>query len=232
MSDVEHLIRRIAALKRLAEGAGTPAEAAAAAAKAQQLMFAHNIEEAHLDARAATADDLYVDERGIEAVGVWRQRLIAGIARTNFCRTVYSVGGPGGGRTTIALVGRRENIDHVLGLWRWLVLELEHMATRARSDVTAGGESVRTWKNSYYHGAVGAILDRLRAQRAADEKGHDGASTALVVVEKGLDTALDRFYPNCTVKRLGGSARLSSGGYGAGRRDGSAMALDRIERIA
>src|SRR5579862_3430538 len=110
MSDLDHVIRRIAALKRLAEGAGTPAEAAAAAAKAQQLMFAHNIEEAHLDARAATAEDLYVNERGIEAVGVWRQRLIAGIARTNFCRIVYSVAGVHGGRPRIGLVGRRENI--------------------------------------------------------------------------------------------------------------------------
>ena len=114
----ETILSRIKKLLALTESRGaTPEEAATAAAKAQALLFEHNLTmsavESHEGAeKGETIGKHLYDTAHIEKqYRGWRATLLNVVARYNFC---YVVGRIGGVRTQYAIIGKQSNVEIVI----------------------------------------------------------------------------------------------------------------------
>jgi hypothetical protein len=196
MAVPESLLETIQKLQRLADRAGTPAEAANAAAKVQALLFKHNLTLAEVAAHEDQPTNDYVDHPFTLSAGSfhigWHRRLVTTIAIHNFCRTIYTVG-----RSTVSIIGQPHNIAVVTHLYTYLARELTRqglvqMRTHCASALPARQGS---WVRAFCLAAVHEIYYRLAAQRARDEQA-SAASTALVLVtDAKLEQAMTQFHP-------------------------------------
>jgi len=230
------IIDKVRKLLRLAESPNAN-EAAAAAAKAQQLIDENNLSAAllALDSGASESDepieDFYKKGAPLDVQPLahrWRSQLAGTIARANACR-IYLVGGK------IALVGRPSDAETVRYLFAYLTREVERLCERD------GKGCGRTWRNNYRLGVVDTIMLKLRQQReqfAAEQRKLAAADTntqalvrvnqALVMVEKrSADTAewvkknLKLYAGSGSGSRYDGSARQ------AGRKAGQSISINR-----
>ena len=189
---MNNILAKIKKLQALAANNSNVAEAAAAAAKAQALMFEHNITMAEVD--TAVAPEAYEKiEHTLDAnrntIG-WKASLLYVIARYNFCRAVGH-----GGTTRMSLVGKRSNVDGVLYLYAICEREIERLAT---AETKAQLADKAMFKRSFCRGAVATIGERLKAQRQANEtQANTAQTTALVLrnVELEVATQLKKFFP-------------------------------------
>ena len=195
-------------------------EAAAAAAKAQELMFRHNLSVAQLQAGQTGSRDDYVT-RVVElgALNSWRRSLIHVLAEHNFCKAVAFVGTP-----RVAIVGEPHNIALVEQLYAYLLRELLRLADagwlRAKRRAR---DTARQWKHGFQHGAVAAIAERLAEQRQQDETESEASQALVVMKDADVTEALDRHYPNATADRR--RATVSATGWRAGQRAGEEIGL-------
>lgn len=217
---MDNILAKIKKLQALATNNSNVAEAAAAAAKAQALMFEHNITAAEVD--TAVAPETYEKiEHTLDAnrntIG-WKASLLYVIARNNFCRAVGH-----GGTTRMSLVGKRSNVEGVLYLYAICEREIERLAT---AETKAQLVDKAVFKRSFCRGAVATIGERLKAQRQANEtQANTAQTTALVLrnVELEVATQLKKFFPRLTQRRS--SARVHGDGYARGQAAGRTIGL-------
>jgi hypothetical protein len=221
------ILARIQKLLVLTDRAGTPAEAANAAARAQELLFKHNLTLAQVEAHDGHPAATYANETltldGGKFHIQWHRSLAGVLARNNFCRiVVYS------GSSSIALVGLPDNIAVVTHLYGYLARELRQLALAAMRlhcpdpRPAIQGQFVRT----FCLGAVAEINRRLQAQRAKDTQA-SAASTALVVQsDAALKTAVARYFPKLEKGSAGAPAR-GNAAYGLGVQAGRTINLSR-----
>ena len=168
------LIRKVLALKS-SDKAG---EAAAAAAKAQELLFKYHLTMEDVDAsqpgQAPGVEDESVDLAGKGHDGFWRMNLMFGVAKYNFCRAIRHAG-----TTLMFLVGTPTDIMVVKEVHRWIVEQLERMVEEDWR-VYSGIDRKPTFRRAYFDAAVGVIRNRLYQQHESMTKA-TAQSTALVV---------------------------------------------------
>lgn len=214
---VLELIRKCLTLA--GDKAATPAEAASAAARAQELLDRHNLDLAQIEAHGARArfeEAVFDDVPG----ALWRQWLINGVAKTSHCRAIILSTGK------IAVVGERHNVEVVRYLYVFLSREIDRLTDAAWSDEHAAGAArwrLRAFKNSFRKGAVSAIVERLKERERA--RTATPQAQGLVRVE---GAALDRYFAEHHPKVRTGprSTTIAPAAFGAGLATGRRVALN------
>lgn len=147
-------LSKIAKLLRLATS-NNPAESAAAAAKAQEIMERHKLTAGDLSLPVESAEP--IENFAHDPIDVkadrWRVYLLSAIAKLNQCKLYLS--GP-----KLCLIGRATDVGGARYIYSWLVREVERLASR---DCRGCG---RTYWNNYRLGAVETVTKRLRETAA------------------------------------------------------------------
>lgn len=177
----DEAIEKAAKLLRLANGAGaTPAEAALAAARAQEIMdkfqiesavaeYARNGEAQKPDEPIKNFGDDMVDGGGAQ-LATWKTRLISAVARANGCRVFltakrdYGAGGVWERRKGYGLVGRASDVSTVRYFYAFLERQVEALAAR---DCPGYG---RNYALNYRCGVVETVQKRLQEQHAETQR--------------------------------------------------------------
>lgn len=186
----EEIVRKVAALLRLAERGGTAGEAGAAAAKAQELMDAYGVSRAVAeDAGAAAPAEDFVDfsQRAGGSVDgpamhTWSASLLRGIARLHGCHAWRRSASP---RTyTLEIAGMPSDVERVRYTYGALKRAVEGLVERH------GRGMGYAWRREFGEGAAAEIVTMLQSQRQAsidaERARYAGNSTALVRVDKAL----------------------------------------------
>jgi hypothetical protein len=136
MESIENITKKVAGLLKLAERAGTPAEAEAAASKAAALMEQFGIER---DVAIATSNEkeespevygsdaaLISPDQGAKYIPQWKQRLGYDLMRLHGCMG-YTSRNWMTGQKTFAIVGRPSDVATVRYLFAYIIEQCERL---------------------------------------------------------------------------------------------------------
>lgn len=196
MSDIRERIRRLLALSE----SSNVHEAAAAAAKAQELMTKHQIDQAEV-AELAGEDDEPLEDEELQVFGskvvTWRECLAAALATANGCDLYHRISRQGGRRRASSrIVGPVGAVAAVRYMLAYLEREVDRLCQKEAGD-WGRGALPRSWYRNFRFGAAYAIGRRLHAAakevRAAAAPGcalvrvdRDAERVAAAMAEKGL----------------------------------------------
>lgn len=190
--ELDRVVERIKKLLALSSSQN-PHEAALAAAKAQELLFRHNLSMSMVEATLEGGTSGYVSDRFDSGGWMhWRRRLLAAVARNNFCRGVSYQG-----TRDVGIVGEPHNVSVVKHLYAFLVREIMRLADiGVKAERGLDEEEMRAWKRSFYLGAVRTIAQRLATQRQRDINSDPNAAALVVRKDQELDDAYREHFPN------------------------------------
>ena len=201
-------VRRLLALSK----SSNPHEAAAAAAKAQELLTRHKLAMADVPDK----DREEYTRRFLDTANSaqWISSLVNMVGRAHYCRVVSHRNG------IYAFIGRPSDIKIALYVYAYLAREIIRLADDAWKDFDGYARSPREWKTAFHHGAVKGVGDAFDAQRREHEAQPDTRSL-IIVSDKALAEAKGRYYPQGTiagrrVQRFD-NAEAFQVGYRAGR---------------
>ena len=219
------LIQRLQKVRALTESS-VPGEAAAAAAKLQEILLKYNLDMEDLEEESPDVGDKYVKEDlelGATSGNMinWRRILLSGIARSLMCAAFGYQGTP-----KMVIVGQRHNIEIVRHFYDYLSSEISRIgnATWEAARVKTR-EHGRSWKSSFYNGAVDVVIQRLeeKYQQVSERDSH---TRALVLrSERDLDDAVGNLIGR--VRKNTVRQKYSKSGYSRGARAGKKFNLDR-----
>ncbi len=221
----QSVIDRVRKLLALASNNTNPNEAAAAAARAQELLFKHKL--AMADVAAATGvDEPKVGEINFDVAGefllAWRSILLNVVSRHCMCRPILCpVIEATTGRKAVRLkiIGLEDDANVALYLYMYLTAEIERLA----SSATVKGFKA---KNAFRRGAVHAIHARLETQRAAQVSAN--GERALAVIKNSTaaaDAYVDKIFPSKALKKTSASEVTDARAYGEGLKAGRDIAI-------
>lgn len=236
----EEAMRKALACLKLAERGGTPAESAAAAAKAQEIIdrYGLDVSSADYDAQDAAKDkeeikDFRDDPMDVtnKLDGWWAMKLNSYICRLNGCRPYIHNLGDAGRR--LYVIGRPSDVQTV----RYLYSYLKNEVKRLQSLNCKGNSS--TYRYQYGLGVVDTIATKLHEQhqvtQAAVKQEHASNSMALVKVNNAIakiearSAAVDKWVEdNMDLRKGRSSGNTGVGGLGArfaGQRDGQSIRI-------
>lgn len=240
----ETILIKIKKLLNLANDPSNEHEAANAAAKAQEMLLKFNLSEEQLDGVRTDRAEKYTREfytghrTGVNEVR-WKILLAFAVAKGNLCKVVHI-----GGSKQICWIGKPSNIEVAKFLYETLVHDLEQISDRkwkailqARKLAMADPERVKlkdpslfsvhgkTWKKSFFLGAVETISERLR--EGLSELSTDTQMNALIVTSnKELQNYFKELYPR--TRSFGGdNGNIHYAGYNAGREAGKTIQFRR-----
>jgi hypothetical protein len=214
--NISHILDKIKKLLALS-ASSNPNEAARAAAKAQALLAQYNLELSQVEAHSGETSDYCQQDVAVGGVSRWRKTLMLVVARPNFCDVVSYKG-----TERVSLIGEPHNLEVVKYLYGYLVRQLEPMAATAYRQSGSSMHS-RTWKDSFFHGAIASIDQRLKEQAQVFADTSEQSRALVVVKDAELRAAMKRYHPNVTP---GQRKRLrSQDGYQQGREAGRRLAL-------
>lgn len=246
---LERIMRRVrAALELASEGSGaTPDEAAVAAATAQRLMLAYNLELSQVMAETG-AKSTYVNEPiafDKKAGGYLAplRMLCTVIARANFCDVIVTIRKPTG-----YIVGEPHNVAAVKEMYARLAAQVLNMANAAwarepraeRAWRAAGFYGIplarksMSWKRTYMFGVAVTINARLamEQERAKAEAAQGEQVRALIVLkEREIEQAVEQYH-GAIESHKSASKYRGQDAFDAGKRDGYAVELGRREKLA
>ncbi len=219
------LIQRLQKVRALTESS-VPGEAAAAAAKLQEILLKYNLDMEDIEEDSPEVDDRYVKE-DLELSATsgnminWRRILLSGIARSLMCAAFGYQGTP-----KMVIVGQKHNIEIVRHFYDYLSYEISRLADvtweRAKGRTREHG---RSWKSSFYNGAVDVVVQRLE-EKYQQVSQQDSQTRALALrSEQDLNDAVGNL-----IGRVGKNVvrqRHSKSGYSRGARAGKRFNLDR-----
>lgn len=233
MTTPDSILSKIKKLQALTTDRGaTPEEAATAAAKAQALLFEHNLSQCDVDTKEQAGPDPYGKvETTLEGANrntvTWRRTLLYTIAKHNFCTAITLPN-----QTKMIVIGKRSNVETVLYLNHILVREIERLAIEAGKTVLTNRAAYMV---SFCRGAVSTIHRRLQEQQQESERGatsttnarSTGNAVALRTMSQELNKAVTHFYPqglrtSTTRSRVG-----SMDGYRNGQAAGAGISMHR-----
>lgn len=157
-------------------------EAAAAAAKAQELMEKHSILEAMLADEKHDTSDPTITSKVIwngGKVPTWVLQLAVGIADVNRCKVWYRAGRRTKGYNGyIQAAGTAESLEKMSVLLDWLISETNRLYVEEKPDVFDRSHGKR-WANAFRLGASSTIIARLQeaAKQARLEMQRGGPSS-------------------------------------------------------
>jgi hypothetical protein len=217
----QKLLERIQKVQRLTTSSNIN-EAAAAATKLQELLFKHN-----LDLRDIEVPDeeqvgaTYLNRSyDIKYGDNWRRGLLAGIARSNFCDTVYLQG-----TSIVYVIGEPAIIEVVLSMYEYLsatVIRLSNQGWREEGRYRSARQAA--WKNSFRAGATNVIYQRLE-QRKRELTNQTEQTMAMVLdKESELLEAFRRVHPSTSMGK--GTRNTDASGYRSGVVAGRTIGLE------
>ena len=235
----EKALRKARALLRLATSSN-PEEAAAAAAKAAEIIDRYRLNIAAMQDEGTAApseepiDDFSRDPLNAKDAKLdrWKLHLAQCLAELNQCFLYVTAG-------KIALVGTASDVATVRFFYGHLETELERLA--ARHCRGCG----RIYWNNFRLGAAETVISRLKQQRAATvqqvrtEAAGTGRENALALVNQSLAimeqrTALAKSWAyarhNFRSRSMGAGGRFDSGARAAGRAAGHSVNLNSASR--
>jgi len=193
-------------------------EAAAAMAKASELLERYNLSLADIRREETTATDQTKMVKITVPVGnsEWKRDLLNLIATQYFCRTVIS-------GKNLHFLGREVNVYAALTVGAWIVPQLENIAF-FESHTYDGPIPKLRYRNSILFGAISIIRQRMREER--DERvAHSSNLNALIVNLFAETTSyLHKQFPRLG-KHYGSQTSLSGEGYARGRTVGGTIDL-------
>ena len=219
------LIQRLQKVRALTESS-VPGEAAAAASKLQEILLKYNLDMEDIEENSPDAGDKYVREDlelGATSGNMinWRRILLSGIARSLMCAAFGYQGTP-----KMVIVGQKHNIEIVRHFYDYLSHDISRLADitweKARRRTREHG---RSWKSSFYNGAVDIVVQRLeeKYQQVSEQ---DNQTRALALrSEQELDDAVGNLIGR--VRKNAVRQRYSKSGYSRGARAGKKFNLDR-----
>jgi hypothetical protein len=193
------LLEKLRKIQTLADRAGTPGEAAAAASKMQELLFRHNLTMFDvLSSRPRhSPTDGFVNQR----VNIhWKRPvvhlLLANVSRMNFCRTIYMTG-----TTDCYVVGMPDDVEAVMLMFDYLFAQVELLVgadwrVYRRNPNRPRGVGWDTYWESYWRGAVDIISDRLQKQRKENEEESSQSMALVVLKDQTVRDAYESFHPD------------------------------------
>jgi hypothetical protein len=215
---------KIRKLLALADGAGTEAEAANAAARAAAIMAQYQIEQADVDALVRDTEDpmTRVNTDSVGRLAGWRKQLASGIAAGCGC-SVIIMRSHRAGESYLSFFGRTSDVQTAVYMFGALSTEIERLAKRNASGRGAA------YVSAYKLGAAATISSRLRAQRAETiEQARLAGVSSMALVKVNDSCAIARKFAEKTIGKLGTAAPSrysSSGGFQAGQKDGRDVKL-------
>ena len=162
MQDSE-IVERIQKLLRLSkDAAATPAEAALAASKAQELLTRYHIDLSRAQSSTLHTPHSPITENSYEVLDEsWRPVLFAIVGRAMFCKP-YKKSSSG----KYIYVGRIIDIEAAYTLYQWIERQLEFIAYKNFLLYTHIEENrvgnKKVWYESFYLGAVNAVKTKLQ----------------------------------------------------------------------
>lgn len=180
--DIKDKIQKLLALSK----SDNQHEAELAASMAQDLMVKYAIEESELNpddrVNSKINDPMSTDKVGLNTARVprWIASLSLAIAKSMFCQCYYVPG------IDVYIVGRKSHREAFFVIFNRIRTDLERMADRSfvNYQIHNRESSVhgKTWKKSFFLGAVSAI--RARLQTDLKKLVNDNSGVALVVADK------------------------------------------------
>ena len=219
------LAQRLRKVRALTESS-VPGEAAAAAAKLQEILLKHNLEMEDIEDDSSHVDDRYVKEPlelGESFGGMinWRRILISGVARSLMC-AAFSYKGT----RDMVIVGQKHNIEMTRHFYDYLSGEIARLADVKWEEARASSrESARSWKSSFYNGAVDIVVKRLHRKYQQVSQESERSQALVLKNERDLDGAVANL-----VGRVGRSKvyqKRSRAGYSRGAQTAKGIRLDR-----
>jgi hypothetical protein len=208
----ESIVTKIKKLLALSRDNANEHEAAAAAGKAQALLFEHNLSVADVTVDL-DHDPIEKAEQILKATRTtisWKRALYHAIAEHNFCQVCYMPG-----TTKVDIVGKQSNIEVVNYLYAFLEREILRLAQEAaQSQLTRKASYV----NSFCYGAVCVVNARLREERKRSEATHAESKALVVQMDALVVSAFKQHFPSVVSTRA--SAPSNGLGYHAGREAG------------
>lgn len=178
----QKVVERIAKLFSLAEKNPNPEEAASAAAKAQELLLAYNLDMTVIETNAG-ASGKRLDERVTGGAYKYQQRLWSSIAELNFCfywtmkvrvRDPNSYAAKRKRRFTSEhrLVGRQLNVISTRNTGSYLEQTINRLCIERLGEEGRSNQFYSSWAMAYREGIADAVIRKIRARRqeAVDEE--------------------------------------------------------------
>jgi len=235
---MEKILDRVMKLLALAGNNPNEAEAAAAVAKAHEILAAHNLSmasvEAHKGKGQGTPEDM---ERGNMAHDtnfsekyygmIWKL-----VAELNYCKHFQDRPNPKKRQTFHNVIGRKINAIVASQMAMYLCTTMRRLAADAAKEA---GRKDFAFTNAFLHGCSDRLCARLRAmrdeeRRAKAEAQAQATSNALVLWSDNEDEANAAFIQSqmgITLKNLTvRSSKVDAGGYNKGREAGDRVSLN------
>lgn len=219
------ILIRIKKLMAMTEARGaTPEEAATAAAKAQALLFEHNLTMAQVDATSTEKHEeidkhIYEMMEGKDGSMHWRKLLLHVVTKYNFCKMVGQIDGLD--RRT-AIVGKKSNVDVCIYIYEHTQREIHKMA-KAYQKLQTQNKSM--FYTSFCAGAVTTIGERLKAQQATSTASHAKGNELMVVAGQQLAKVFHQHFPNISQGKKISVKRAD--GFELGKQEGRNISLNR-----
>ncbi len=220
------ILDRIRKLYRLSERNSSTEEAASAAAKIQELCFAHNLELEEILKTSGEEKTPYVRYDYImpstNNVNVgWKRTLFGGIAKANFCQPVYIP------RTVkMAVVGQKHNFDAIVYTFEYLTREIQRLALEtARDQGFLSNKDRRKYIQGFCEGATSTMYRRLTESFKQQAAATTESRELVIVKDKDLDKAVSVHFPRLIKGRR--RATGSSTGYSDGKTAANSITLNR-----
>jgi len=164
-------------------------EAAAAFKQAQKLMEKHRISEATIEESTQAQEEEIENDILFTASGLrlawWKQSLARSLAEVNGCKT-YSTKSRADKKSFMQVIGEPNDASTVRYMYNYIANEIDRLAEAA--SVTRGRPG-KTWCNSFRHGAVAAISERLKEaheEARAESLASAGNTAAIVRVSSAI----------------------------------------------
>lgn len=225
------ILKKIKKLLALSNKNSNENEAAAAAAKAQELLLQYNLSMAQVESTDFEKRERVSHEyREIFRQNKinWKVDLANTVATANLCHILTS------GRSLI-WIGKPSNIEVAEYLWATLADDLESICDRRWNEIVKLREMERdtgisvftdyslryvhgkTWKNSFYYGALNTISQRLNETKK-NLRVDENMNALIVLSDKEVETYIKKTWPR--LRHSSNSLNLYGSAYESGKTAG------------
>lgn len=187
-------------------------EAAAAAAMVQNLLLKHNLSLADVRSKNGSKH-AYITMSVPVPSARWRQLLLDGIAKTNFCRAIIAQG-----NREMMILGERHNVEVVVWLNGFIAAQVQRLGTEWGDEYGAG----RTARTAFRLGAVTTVRKRLRDARAQAVQESAATNALVVMTDAALDEAYRKAFPRA---RSTGASVRDANAYARGQAAGNNVTI-------
>lgn len=196
----EAIIARIKKLQALSQNNANENEAAAAAAKMQDLLFKYEVEMSQvdgfeLDAKPVGQERGVVINEGHRGVN-WKVPLFTVVAETSLCTPLVSwyTPRPNFTRTNGTLIGRPGDIEMAKFTFNYLVAELERLVIVYLNGYNGYEHKTRA-RNSWLMGASAGVGRKLRTEFNSRRSESTTSFDLVVKRDAGLQAYMKEHYP-------------------------------------